>query len=294
MSTASPGIAFRAAPSERCPVTPCASRTFAWQVYVLLHGDNVLTDILVAIDAAVHVQGLQAAKVRESVFKLSSCLQSTLKFSSPAARYRCIISSPAAGLGRAIFSTFFWSSRCTFSWKEPARTRRRLVVVLAASHSSPACGCRPRRLAASRRRHSPYRRHRRHIDGVAAAAPATPADLCSLPPPPRIGHRPMGIALFLHHVCAMAVCVGECVPVCTACGGLVVQPATPHGRKNQRIPCFEPLKVPKISGLQAHVEGPDCELAAVTFGYELTAAKRRNRAVATRSWDCLGSKKRAI
>ena len=28
-------------------------------------------------------------------------------------------------------------------------------------------------------------------------------------------------------------------------------------------------------------EGPDCELAAVTFGYELTAAKRRNRAVAT-------------
>ena len=153
MSTASPGIAFRPAPTERCTVTPCASRTFAWQVYVLLHGDNVLTDILVAIDAAVHEQGLQAAKVRESVFKLSSCLQSTLKFSSPAARYRCTISSPAAGLGRA------------------------------------------------------------------AAAPATPADLCSLPPPPRIGHRPMGIALFLHHVCAMAVCVGECVPVCTACGG---------------------------------------------------------------------------
>ena len=70
MRPASPGIAFPAAPSERCTVTPCASRAFAWQVYVLLHGDNVLTDILVAIDAAVHVQGLQAAKVRESVFKL--------------------------------------------------------------------------------------------------------------------------------------------------------------------------------------------------------------------------------
>ena len=112
------------------------------------------------------------------------------------------------------YPTLFWSSRCTFSWKEPARTRRRLVVVLAASHSSPACGCRPRRLAASRRRHSPYRRHRRHIDGVAAAAPATPADLCSLPPPPRIGHRPMGIALFLHHVCAMAVCVSVNVSLC--------------------------------------------------------------------------------
>ena len=88
MRPASPGIAFRPAPTERYPVTPCASRAFAWQVYVLLHGDNVLTDILVAIDAAVHVQGLLAAKVRESVFKLSSCLQSTLKFSSPAARYR--------------------------------------------------------------------------------------------------------------------------------------------------------------------------------------------------------------
>ena len=147
MSTASPGIAFPAAPSERCPVTPCASRTFAWQVYVLLHGDNVLTDILVAIDAAVHVQGLQAAKVRESVFKLSSCLQSTLKFSSPAARYRCTISSPAAGLGRAILSRPFFGARAALSvgrsrlalvagsWSSsPPRTRRRLVgVSLAAS-----------------------------------------------------------------------------------------------------------------------------------------------------------------
>ena len=134
MSTASPGIAFPAAPSERCTVTPCASRTFAWQVYVLLHGDNVLTDILVAIDAAVHVQGLQAAKVRESVFKLSSCLQSTLKFSSPAARYRCTISSPAAGLGRAILSDPFLELALHFQLEG------------AGSHSSPARG-RPRRLA---------------------------------------------------------------------------------------------------------------------------------------------------
>ena len=134
MSTASPGIAFPAAPSERCTVTPCASRTFAWQVYVLLHGDNVLTDILVAIDAAVHVQGLQAAKVRESVFKLSSCLHSTLKFSSPAARYRCTISSPAAGLGRAILSDPFLELALHFQLEG------------AGSHSSPARG-RPRRLA---------------------------------------------------------------------------------------------------------------------------------------------------
>ena len=43
---------------------------------------------------------------------------------------------------------------------------------------------------------------------------ATPANLCSLPPPPRIGHRPMGIALFLHHVCAMWLCVSVDVSLC--------------------------------------------------------------------------------
>ena len=80
-------------------------------------------------------------------FKLSSCLQSTLKFSSPAARYRCTISSPAAGLGRAISSDPFLELALHFqygrsrlalvagSWSSsPPRTRRPLVVVsLAAS-----------------------------------------------------------------------------------------------------------------------------------------------------------------
>ena len=173
MRPTSPGIAFRPAPTERCPVTPCASRAFAWQVYVLLHGDNVLTDILVAIDAAVHVQGLLAAKVRESVFKLSSCLQSTLKFSSPVARYRCTISSPAAGLGRAILSDPFLELALHFQ------------LELAGSHSSLIRGRRPRRFAASRRRHSPYRRHRHHATWMASPPPL----LLRLPPSARCRHR---------------------------------------------------------------------------------------------------------
>ena len=146
MSTASPGIAFRPAPTERCPVTPCASRTFAWQVYVLLHGDNVLTDILVAIDAAVHVQGLQAAKVRESVFKLSSLAEhAEIFFACGALQVHHLFA--CGGPGPRDFIRPFFGARAALSvgrsrlalvagsWSSsPPRTRRRLVVVaLAAS-----------------------------------------------------------------------------------------------------------------------------------------------------------------
>ena len=173
-----------------------------------------MTDILVAIDAAVHVQGLQAAKVRESVFKLSSCLQSTLKFSSPAARYRCTISSPAAGLGRAILSDPFLELALHFqlegagSHSSPARGRPRRLALVAGLWLSPSP---PRRLSPPPQPVPPppsphrWRRCRRSCYACGPLLAAATA-----------AHRPSsnGLALFLHHVCAMAVYVSVNMSLC--------------------------------------------------------------------------------
>ena len=135
------------------------------------------------------------------------------------------------------------------SWSSsPPRTRRRLVVVALAA--SPPLAAATARTAATVATSIIWRRCRRSwyvCRPLLAAATAARR-------PSSNGHR----SLSASRVCHGRVSVNVSLTVTPGSGFIRPMSRAGHhgGAKNQRIPCFVPLKVHFFSDLQAHVRGP--------------------------------------